>query len=517
MGSEVGDPVSVRYVGSGRADDRTRQAVAALESAPSIRSVHRSTTTVDAIEQCVSAAVDCVVCEFDSPGVDGMAVLDALDDATPFVAVVDSGDGSRELTALERGAARTLRRPPDATGWPAVLVSTVRDAVEQRRLVESAGDAGKRYRSLFENNPLIIWEEDYSASKRRLDDIAARVDDLEAHFEANPEVVRELMADIDVVDVNENALAYYDAPSKAALLSNLDQVFTDVAYESAAGMWLALAAGETTYRWETVGRTLSGERKHEIIELNVPAEYADTLERVYLTAMDITERKRQERELQRQRDRLDEFASVASHDLRNPLTVAEGHLDLAMEDCDNPRLADVAQAHDRMRSLIDDLLALARDGRPVDDPAPVPLAAVVDACWDTVETGDARLVVDTDRTVRADEMRLKRLFENLIRNAVEHGSTGPSSTARADAVTVTVGDLPDGCGFYVEDDGPGIPTADRESVVDAGYTTVESGTGFGLAIVRQVADAHGWELAITAGEDGGARFEFTGVDADPVS
>jgi signal transduction histidine kinase len=524
MSSEVGDPVSVRYVGD-RADERTRLAVEALESEPAIRSVHRSTTTVDAIEQCASVPADCVVCEFDAPAVDGPAVLDAVDDATPFVAVFDTGDGSRELTALEHGATRTLRRPPDATGWPAVLVSTVRDAVEQRRLVEHSGDAGKRYRSLFENNPHIIWEEDYSASKRRLDEIAARVDDLEAHFEANPEVVRELTADIDIIDVNENALAYYDAPSKEALLSNLDKVFTDAAYESATGMWLALAAGETTYRWETVGRTLSGEHKHEIIELNVPAEYADTFERVYLTAMDITDRKRQERELQRQRDRLDEFASVVSHDLRNPLTVAEGHLDLAMADCDSPRLADVARAHDRMRSLVDDLLALARDGRLVDDPAPVSLSAVVDACWDTVETGDATLLVDTDWTVRADEMRLKQLFENLIRNSVEHGSTSGQTAARSDdaaeygqrALTVTVGNIdePDRRGFYVEDDGPGIAPEDREAVVDAGYTTVETGTGFGLAIVRQVADAHDWDLCVTGGESGGARFEFTGVDTEP--
>jgi PAS domain-containing protein len=111
-----------------------------------------------------------VVCEYDAPHIDGPAVLDAVGDTTPFIAVFDAGDGRREVTALENGAARTLRRPRDARQWPQVLLSTVRDAVEQRRLVEHSGDAEKRYRSLFENNPLIIWEEDYSASKRRLDE-----------------------------------------------------------------------------------------------------------------------------------------------------------------------------------------------------------------------------------------------------------------------------------------------------------------------------------------------------------
>jgi signal transduction histidine kinase len=101
---------------------------------------------------------------------------------------------------------------------------------------------------------------------------------------------------------------------------------------------------------------------------------------------------------------------------------------------------------------------------------------------------------------------------------VEHGST--SSRASPDdapepgdrSVTVTVGDLSDGSGFYVADDGPGIPEAERERVVDTGYSTSENGTGFGLSIVTEVAEAHGWELTLTESDDGGARFEIRGVE-----
>ena len=79
-------------------------------------------------------------------------------------------------------------------------------------------------------------------------------------------------------------------------------------------------------------------------------------------------------------------------------------------------------------------------------------------------------------------------------------------------MTVTVGDLPDG--FYIEDDGPGIPQADREEVFAAGYSTASAGTGFGLSIVNRVAQAHGWDVRVTDGSDGGARFEITGVDGE---
>jgi PAS domain S-box-containing protein len=78
-------------------------------------------------------------------------------------------------------------------------------------------------------------------------------------------------------------------------------------------------------------------------------------------------------------------------------------------------------------------------------------------------------------------------------------------------VRVTVGSLPDG--FYVEDDGRGIPTEERADVFERGYTSSDDGLGIGLGIVRQIVDAHGWRIRVTAGDAGGARFEITGVEA----
>jgi signal transduction histidine kinase len=182
-----------------------------------------------------------------------------------------------------------------------------------------------------------------------------------------------------------------------------------------------------------------------------------------------------------------------------------------------------------------------------------------------VDTSDHLIEIEDDYTFDADADRLRSLFENLFRNAVEHGSTSsrtesddavehtstsprsqapddavehtstsPRSQAPDDAVehtstsprsqapddaiehgdgeaTVTVGALADGDGFFVADDGPGIPEADRESVFESGFTTAAEGTGFGLAIVKEVVDAHGWTIGVTESESGGARFEVRGV------
>ena len=208
-------------------------------------------------------------------------------------------------------------------------------------------------------------------------------------------------------------------------------------------------------------------------------------------------------ELERQNDRLEEFASVVSHDLRNPLNVAEGRVELARDDCDTPHLDIAARAHERMETLIDDLLTLAREGERVNETRPVELASVVESCWLNVDTANATLAVESDLTLQADESRLQQLIENLIRNAIDHGGNG---------VSVAVGDLDDGEGFFVADDGPGIDPDEQAAVFDAGYSTSEGGTGFGLRIVEQVATAHGWEVRVTNDPDlGGARFEVSGV------
>jgi PAS domain S-box-containing protein len=258
-------------------------------------------------------------------------------------------------------------------------------------------------------------------------------------------------------------------------------------------------------------------------------------------AHEITEYRARERELEAKNARLDRFASVVSHDLRNPLNVAQGRLQLARETCDSDHLDAVERALDRSQALVDDLLTLAREGEDAHETSIVDLVSAVEESWDTVSTSDGRLVVDTERSIRADPSRLRQLLENLLRNSLEHGSRGARSRARENGVehgatssrgqpgdgvehgsasgrteagetTVTVGDLEDG--FYVADDGPGIPAERREAVFEPGYSTRDDGTGFGLSIVRDVADAHDWTVRITDSETGGARFEIRGVDVE---
>ncbi|NGM70760.1 PAS domain S-box protein [Natronolimnobius sp. AArcel1] len=213
----------------------------------------------------------------------------------------------------------------------------------------------------------------------------------------------------------------------------------------------------------------------------------------------LVKRKQAEELVRRQNKQLEQFAHVISHDLRNPLNVAMGHTQMLSDDLESPHMEEVETAHERMRELIEGILTLARQGKSIEDPEPVSLAKCATQSWEMIQTNAGELAVETTQTVQGDKSRLQQLFENLFRNAIEHGSP---------TVTITVGDMHDG--FYVADDGPGIPVEDRSSVFDFGQTTREDGTGFGLPIVKEIAEAHGWKVRIADSMHGGARFEIVG-------
>jgi len=261
--------------------------------------------------------------------------------------------------------------------------------------------------------------------------------------------------------------------------------------------------------WNSVsaGEVRSAETVLSVGETSVPVETITTRAEIqgdtyhFGTISDRTAWREYERKLERRNDRLEQFASVVSHDLRNPLSIARGRLKLARAEPTAEHFDEIERAHERMDTLIEDLLTLAREGETVTDPEPVGLRELVERCWATVETADATVSADVEVTISADSDRLKRVFENLFRNSIEHGGEG---------VRVTVGELEDG--FYLADNGPGIPDSDREDVFETGYSTAENGTGFGLSIVQRIVEAHGWEIGVADSERGGVRFEITGVE-----
>lgn len=214
-------------------------------------------------------------------------------------------------------------------------------------------------------------------------------------------------------------------------------------------------------------------------------------------ARDVTDRRDHEWLLTTRNERLSEFADVLAHDLRNPLAVARGYLELYRSGGDPAALANADAALDRIDDIIDDIRTTARDGSSPSKFIEVSIPEVAERAWQAVVTDEGTLDVRTESSVDADPAQLRRVLENLFRNSVEHGPHG-----------VTVEVVETEAGFAVDDDGPGLADRDRTEAFDPGVSGGETGTGLGLYIVRSVAEFHGWTVSLSESPAGGLRVAF---------
>ncbi|RJX44908.1 hypothetical protein DM826_02060 [Halonotius aquaticus] len=307
-----------------------------------------------------------------------------------------------------------------------------------------------------------------------------------------------------VVDCNLAARELVNAPagwrgmSAAAFFEPLPEPVEWFMTAESGELTLSMAGTERTYTSESVPITNdSNTHSGQLIRLH-----------------EITEQKARQRQLQEQNEYLDEFASIISHELQSPLNVAIARLKLIKREYENERIDELDQALGRMDTLIEDLLTMARSSQSIEDTDPVALETAAKTAWTYSDIDHCELTVSIPDSllIEADRDRLFEVFENLYVNAAEHNDT---------PVSVRVGLLgadntPPGdarrSGFFVADDGKGIPADKQDTLFQSGYTDKTSGSGFGLAIVQEIISAHGWEITVTESTDGGARFEISGVD-----
>lgn len=206
-------------------------------------------------------------------------------------------------------------------------------------------------------------------------------------------------------------------------------------------------------------------------------------------------------ERRRERETRDAVIRHVSHDVRNPLEIANIHLEAAQETGSEIHFERVSEALDRIEQLVSEVLTLpVSESRP-ETREPERIHEVAREAWETVNTGAATLSVDEDLpTVEVNAAQLRTLFENLFQNAVKHGGAD---------VSVSVGRMTGG--IYVADDGAGLPSDIGDDIFEPGRSADDRGSGLGLSIVAQVAEKHGWDVRATDSASGGARFEIVGV------
>ncbi len=355
-----------------------------------------------------------------------------------------------------------------------------------------------RYRRLFESSPISLWEEDFSEVKKYFDDLRNRgVKNLRRYFTEHPEELAKCATMVKILDVNEATLRLYGAKTVEELRGELGRIFTHEFHDKFREELVALGEGKTQFSSEFDNQTLTGDTKHVSLIVSVIPGYEDTLSKVLVSTIDLTERKEMEQRLQ-QADRLaavGETAAMVGHDLRNPLQGIAGAVHLLKQE------ALTAKERDEMLRLIEDSVGYsdAIVGDLTEYSAEIKLnliettpKAIVREALGKVSV--PRVVTVHDRseerpTIKVDSDRMTRVFINLVDNAIDAMPQG--------GILTISGKRSDGSvEIEFSDTGSGMPEKVMKNLWKPLQTTKAKGLGLGLAICKRVVDAHGGSISV---------------------
>lgn len=416
--------------------------------------------------------IDCIVSDYNMPELNGLKLLRQVKEEYPDLPfILFTGRGSEEVAAeaITAGVTDYLQKKPGTEQYQ-VLANRITNSVERSRAVKEVEATNEFYGRILEQSF------DYVFIVGEAGDIKYISPSVERVMGYEPEEL-----------LGQNSFEYLHPDDRQQAFEALAEVMQKPDEEVTVEYRTKHADG--SWRWIEV-------RGGNFLE-------DPYIEGVMVNVRDITKRKKHEQRLKRQTKRLKELTSFMSHDMKNQLSIVDGHLDLLAEEVDDDHLDIARTAVSRIDEMIDDIGQLARGDTAELDLSSISIADIAEDTWTAMDVGDATLSIEVAGEIEADPSKFRRMLENLMRNALDHGGEG---------VSVEIGRCEDG--IYVEDDGPGIAEEHRDELFTAGFSTTDEGTGFGLSIVREIVQAHGWEISVTDGAEGGARFEITGMEMD---
>ncbi len=384
--------------------------------------------------------------------------------------------------------------------------------IDDLRKTEQQLRRSKSYlRSLFEQSPVSLWEEDFSGVRTRLDALRRQgVDDVAGYLREHPEVVAECARLAKVTMVNKATVELFEAASEDDLLSHLDQVFTPESLDVFCEELICLIEGDCNMPAVGINKTLGGREIIVQVKWSVLPEYEESWEKVIVSMIDVTH----ERKIDQMKN---EFISIAAHELRTPLSAMMGYAELLQmveaehlapdqrRDC----LQSIYDEGVALERIIDDLLDVGKieSGRAlVIDKTEVNLTGLLEKICKAHqrETGKHTIELvlpDDDISLHADHGRLSQVLDNLLSNAIKYSpGGGPIRVA---------GSLEPGrVNVSVSDSGIGMTELQLQRAFEKFYradssNTAVRGLGLGLNIARNIIEAHGGTIRVESAVDKG--------------
>ena len=393
-----------------------------------------------------------------------------------------------------------------------------------------------RYRALFENSPISLWEEDFSRLKTHFDHLKKDgVEDFSRYFSDHPEEITRCIRMVRIVDVNRSTLALYEAVSKKELLGSIHRILPQTA-QSVLKTELVAMAQAGRFEIECINRTLKGNDRHLLIKSSIPPGYEKSWERVFISVYDLTERIEAEKEKKdlgrqlRQAQKMEAVGTLAggiAHDFNNILSAVIGFTEMAMEDAPPDtaltyNMEQVLQAGLRAKHLVQQILAFSRQSEH--EMKPVQLDRIIkEACAllraSLPTTIDIRMDIQTDAFIMGDPTQMHQVLMNLGTNA------GHAMRDRGGRLVVilreaTIEELREKglprmdaeayLQLVVQDTGQGIPPTIMDRIFDPFFTTKEhtEGTGMGLSVAHGIIKSHGGLIDVESQVGRGTTFHI---------
>ncbi len=183
----------------------------------------------------------------------------------------------------------TVSLARDYTGQPRYFITVIEDISRRKQAEQDLADSEARFRGLFENSPISLWEQDFSEVKASIDRLRAEgVTDFRSYFDQHGEMVEACIGQVKLIDFNKASLALYGADSRDELVAGLDRLVPAEGYPLFTEELVWIAEGRTSFVWEGVNRKLSGERIHIRLHWSAAPGYEQSLGRVLVAIEDIS-------------------------------------------------------------------------------------------------------------------------------------------------------------------------------------------------------------------------------------